>query len=222
MRLFITAILFFCPAASSADNKKINSKAVNEVVELTAVVHSDRNAVKALLGVDPGYDLHVLEIVLRPRGDAAVNISRDNFTLISRKDGQKTQALHPSQIAGSSTLVVSSSAPGSGGGMLGNQRRGPIWGGVPGTGDRPRRVGGDDDGAITATAPGKTEASIQNEEKDKNPVLAALKEKELGQGKVAESKSGLLYFMLEGKHKLKDLELIYKAPGGTLILDFEK
>ena len=35
--------------------------------------------------------------------------------------------------------------------------------------------------------------------------------------------SGLLYFFLEGKHKLKQLELLYKSPvGRQMILDFEK
>ena len=32
----------------------------------------------------------------------------------------------------------------------------------------------------------------------------------------------LIYFLFEGKQKLKDLELMYKGPGGHLMLDFEK
>lgn len=193
----------------------------NELVELTATLHASREQVKTLLGVDPGLDLYVVSVRVRPRGDAPVVIARDDFTLISRKDGQKTQAMHPSQIAGSSTLVVSSRGPSSGGGMMGG-RRGPIWGGIPGSGDRPRRVGGDDEAAVGSLDPGKTEASIHDKKEGENPVLAALKKRELPAGTRNEPAEGLLYFILEGKHKGKDLELIYKSPGRTLILDFEK
>ena len=55
-----------------------------------------------------------------------------------------------------------------------------------------------------------------------NPLLAVLKKKALPQIETNEPVSGLLYFFLEGKHKLKDLELMYKSPSGRLILDFEK
>ena len=42
------------------------------------------------------------------------------------------------------------------------------------------------------------------------------------QSKVTQPVSGLLYFTLDGKHKLKDLELMYKSPEGVLTLDFQK
>ena len=32
---------------------------------------------------------------------------------------------------------------------------------------------------------------------------------------------GLLYFLLDGKNKVKDLGLIYKGPAGRLAMDFK-
>ena len=103
-----------------------------------------------------------------------------------------------------------------------NGSRGPIWGGMPGTGTRPQRIGGDDEvataGGVTET---KTAINDGGKEKD-NPLLGILKEKILPQGETNEPVTGLLYFYLEGKHKLKDLELMYKSPAGRLMLDFQK
>jgi hypothetical protein len=194
----------------------------NETVEVTATPYIGRQATTAVLGVDPGLEMVAIEIKARPRGEETITLSRDDFTLISRKDGQKTQAMHPSQIAGPAALVVASSAPGMGGGVLGSPR-GPIWGGIPGTGGgRPRRVGGDEEAITGAAVPGETKTTVENKRDSDNPVMAALRQKELPLTKTSEPASGLLYFILEGKHKLKDLELLYKGAGGTLNLDFQK
>jgi hypothetical protein len=208
--------------ASAADKQPEAVTQSNENLELQASAHIGRQPVAAVLGVDPGLDLVAVQVDFKPKGDSAFAASRDDFTLISRKDGQKMQALHPSQIAGSAALVVNSTGPGSGGGGMVGNRRGPIWGGVPGTGDRPRRIGGEEEGVVGSPTPGQTQTTVENKRETGNPVLDALKQKELPLVKTSEPKAGLLYFILEGKHKLKDLELIYKGPAGTMILDFQK
>ena len=86
------------------------------------------------------------------------------------------EPLAPGQIAGKGALVVAQGGRGGGGGIL-NGSRGPIWGGVPGTGTRPERIGGDGE---VATAGGSTEtkAAINDGGKEKdNPLLGSLKEK---------------------------------------------
>jgi hypothetical protein len=178
-----------------------------------------RAEVTKVLGVDPGVDLIAVDMKLMPKVEGKLAVTRDDFILISRKDGQRSQAMHPSQIAGSGVMIVSSRAPGAVGG-IGQQRQGPIWGGMPGTGGRPRRLGGDQD--VGQVDPGETRASITDTKEKDNPVLLALKQKELPEAEIAEPATGLLYFLFEGKHKLKDLELMYKGPGGNLMLDFEK
>jgi hypothetical protein len=212
--------MFLMPLPVAADKKTGPAKADNDDVALTGVVASGKDAAAKLLGLDPGMDLIIVDLKIEPKSDVKVKVSRDDFTLISRRDGQRSQAMHPSQIAGSSSLVVSSRGPGSSGGIM-NQNRGPIWGGMPGTGDRPRRIGGDGE-AAGPVDPGETTATAVTDKSQENPLLTALRQKELPVAELAEPASGLLYFIFDGKHKVKDLELMYKGAGGTLILDFEK
>lgn len=215
-----TAVFLLLPALMlAADKEPQPVQAGNDSVELTGSVITGREQVGKVLGVDPGFEIIAVNISVTAKEDSEVRISRDDFTLISRRDGQKSQGMHPSQIAGSGTMMVSSRAPGAGGGLV-NQNRGPIWGGVPGTGTRPRRIGGDAD--VATASDGETRAAITNAEQSDNPVLAALKKNEVAEGAVKGTASGLLYFLFEGKHKIKDLELMYKGPGGTLMLDFQK
>jgi hypothetical protein len=220
VRLLGGVIVFLVPFAVAADKKTGPAKAGNDAVDIVATVASGKEAAAKLLGIDPGMELIVVDVKLAPKTDEKMRVSRDDFTLISRRDGQRSQAMHPSQIAGSSSLMVSSRGPGSSGGMV-NQNRGPIWGGMPGTGGRPRRIGGDDE-AVGPVDPGETKATITKNKDEESPLLTALRQKELPLAGSAEPVSGLIYFIFEGKHKVKDLELMYKGPGGTLMLDFEK
>jgi hypothetical protein len=105
---------------------------------------------------------------------------------------------------------------------MGDPNRGPIWGGGPAGTSRPRRIGGDDQ-MVTEGSSGESSAKVDDGKKEKeNPLLAVLKEKVLLEKETNEPVTGLLYFILEGKHKPKDLELIYKSQGQRLILDFGK
>lgn len=220
MRFPAGIMILLLPAAFAADKKQGPVKTGDDAVELTGSIASGKDAAAKLLGMDPGMDLIVVDLTLVPKNDGKIKIDRDNFVLISRRDGQRSQALHPSQIAGSGGLVVSSRGPGGASGMV-NQSRGPIWGGVPGTGGRPRRVGGDGEASVPID-PGGTTATAAKDNSGESPLLTTLREKELPIAEQSEATAGLLYFIFDGKHKVKDLELMYKGPGGTLTLDFEK
>jgi len=214
---FITIAAACCLVA--ADKKLEPARASDDQIDIRGTVVNTKEAVTSLLGVDPGTDLIVVDLEVRPKIDAGVTISRDDFVLISRKDGQRSPALHPSQIAGSGALMVQSSEQGASGGMLGRPR--PVWGGIPGTSGRPRRMGGDNDVSSVTQAETRTTVPEEKEEAE-SPVMSALRQKELPMGKVTQPVHGLLYYVLEGKHKVKDLDLIYKAHDGQLILDFQK
>jgi hypothetical protein len=219
MRLQIASVFFLAIALAGADKKIEPATAGNDNLELKGLALIGRSEVAKVLGVDPGVEIIAVDLRMIPKTEGKLTISRDDFTLISRRDGQRSQAMHPSQIAGSGVMIVSSRGPGATGGIA-QQQRGPIWGGMPGTGGRPRRLGGDEDVAGVAAA--ETKATITDTKDKDNPVLAALREKELGEKEIAEETTGLLYFLFEGKHRLKDLELMYKGPGGNLMLDFQK
>ena len=224
MRFLIFVIAFALAASPEKPVGPVSSE--DEVLVVTASALIDKQAVQNALGEDPRMDMVVIDIKVAPRADSKVTLSLDDFTLISRKDGQRSQPLAPSQIAGTDALVVAQSGYGGVGGGIGkmNSGRGPIWGGVPGTNSRPQRIGGDDQAAVTgAPTAGEAQASVTKDTTEKpNPLLDALKQKALPLRETNEPVTGLLYFFLEGKHKLKDLELMYKSPAGRMMLDFQR
>jgi hypothetical protein len=67
-------------------------------------------------------------------------------------------------------------------------------------------------------------ATINTEsKKGDDPLLSLLKDRVLPEKETNDAVTGLLYFLLEGKHKMKHLELMYKTPAGNkLMLDFER
>jgi hypothetical protein len=213
-----TACLWLLPL-DAAEKKNQPVQTSNEIVQISGQAFADRKAVTGLLGTDPAMDLIVLDVKVSPRGESLVAIDLDDFTLISRKDGQRSQPLVPSQIAGKGALVVSSTKYGGGSGVM-SQNRGPIWGGIPGSGDRPRRLGADEEGGTGGTVAEST-AGVQND-RSENPLLHVLKDRVLPEKRTNEAVNGLLYFLFDGKHRVKDLELIYETPSGRLMLDFEK
>ena len=95
---------------------------------------------------------------------------------------------------------------------------GPVWG--PPLGGPPRRVGpgpgafGNSAGDSRATA-GTTQGGGDRS------LLQVLKEKVLAEEEISASTSGLLYFLLEGKHRARDLELRYEGPSGRLSIRFK-
>jgi hypothetical protein len=207
----------------SAQTRPGSARSEDETLVVEATAFPDKEGVVKALGQDPGMEgLVIVQVKVAPRGENNVRISLDDFTLISRKDGQRSQPLAPSQIAGRGALVVDSGRSGGGIGVS-NNNRGPMWGGMPGTGTRPRRVGGDGEGG-TIKGGSEVAATVDAERtKGENPLLGLLKERVLPEKETNEPVTGLLYFFLEGKHKMKHLELMYKTPASNkLMLDFER
>ncbi|HUS06607.1 MAG TPA: hypothetical protein VMZ52_09940 [Bryobacteraceae bacterium] len=218
-------LLFFLVFTLSGAEKRttMSSAGSDEILALDATLMVDREVVRQALGRDPGMNLVVVQVKLAPRADNKVKIWLDDFTLLSSKDGEKSQPMAPSQIAGKGAMIVSrseGSRPRVGFGNGG--QNGPIWGGAPGTGSRPRRIGGDDD-VSSAGSPGEVKATTKTAEgEEENPLLAVLRAKILPEVETNEAVSGLLYFVFEGKQKLKDMTLLYKSPAGRMILEFKK
>jgi hypothetical protein len=210
----------------AGSGKKPIGEAGNDVVDIYATALVDRDAIRSALGADLPEGIIAVEVRVVPKGDSPLSISRDDFEIISHKDGQRSGPFVASQIAGSAKLVISSSAVG--GGMYSGNPNGPIWGGIPGTMGRPRQLGDPDGGVVGSGASAETEtkATQSNDAKDadkdkNNPLIAALNRKMMPEKETKDPVSGLLYFPLEGKKiKLKDIELIYKGPAGRMIVSF--
>jgi hypothetical protein len=158
-----------------------------------------------------------------PRLENKLALWRDDFTLLSNKDGQRSQPLSPSQLAGSGALVVSNQGYTPGSGMrAGSPGDTPLgYPDITGTG-RPRQLNTEDQ--LTSGTAGGNQVSDQTagKQKKEDPLLQLLKDRVLPEKETADPVTGHLYFVLDGKHKMKDLELIYKSQGRRILLDFER
>jgi len=207
MRLILLLALAAATATAS-EPKPLPGQAGNDDIDLNGSVMIDPAEIHQALGADLGTGYVVVRMKAAPKTDKPLRIGPDDFTMISRKDGQRSQALTPEEIAGhGSTLVVKT------GGQGGNQGRRLSIGGM---------------GGGMGTAPNanvNTDAHIQQgdqkpDEKD-SPLLTALKEKGLPDKEGKEPIEGLLYFPIEGKIKPKDVAIIYKGPAGKLVIEFQ-
>ncbi len=217
VRLLVVAVAGF-GILTAADKKPITGQTANESLAMQATAYLDKESVKQIIGAELDTGIVVVEVRLKPEPDHKLVINRDDFLLRSDKDGQRSQPFAPSQIAGSSVLMVSTRA--GGGGRIMGDSQGPVWGGIGGP---PRRMGGDG-GGIGNSSESSAQATVAAGNKDKkdNPLLEVLSAKILPEKEVAGPISGLLYFLIEGKHKPKDLELVYKGAGGNLSLRFRQ
>ena len=201
-------------ACQGAEKKPAEGRAANDAVEVSARAFTDKDEIKKMLGSDLDGVIAVIDVRLAPKPGTKLAVIRDDFLLRSDKDGQRSTPFAPSQIAGRGVLVISSAGGGS---AIGTQRNGPIWGGPM---DRPRRLGGE--APVIGNAEDPATATAQPGGKgEENPLLGVLTEKVLSEKEASEPVSGLLYFFLDGKHKPKDLELIYQSAAGKLSLRFK-
>ncbi|HYL36176.1 MAG TPA: hypothetical protein VEV17_09720 [Bryobacteraceae bacterium] len=219
MRFSWACLAAICCAGllQAADKKLPIEQTSNELVEISANALIDKDQIRQELGSDLGGDIVVVRVTIRPVSDKPLQVSLDDFLLVSAKDGQRSEPFAPSQIAGNATLVVTPQGVRNGGLMNGNT--GPTLG-IPGVGTT-RMPGGGSNVGNGAGASTETDAKVETKHSEKeNPVLAVLTAKVLPEKETTEALSGLLYFQMAGKLKPKDLELHYKGPGGRLALRF--
>ena len=186
--------MMFIGAAFAADIKSLPNQAGNGNIDLAGKVFIENNDIQQLLGapMDAGYI--VVRIKVEPRMLQAIRISADDFTLVSRKDGERSEALMPSQIGAAANLILKSKT---------------TYAGSPG---------------VSSTAVGVTPAESKRgapDNRDNSALIKILESKMLADKETKEPVEGLLYFLLEGKNKAKDLGLLYKGPAGRLAMDFK-
>jgi len=94
---------------AAADKTLLPGQAGNDDLQLSASLLLDREAITQAVGADPGDGYIVVRMKAIPKTEQPLRLSPDDFTLLSRKDGDRSQALSPGQIAGKGALVVKSS-----------------------------------------------------------------------------------------------------------------
>jgi len=193
---------------NAAEKKLPIEQTSNELIDLSATVLLDKDQIRQELGSDFGGDIVLVRVTVRPVSDKPIQLSLDDFLLVSSKDGQRSEPYAPSQLAGSTALVVTQGPRST------EVRRGPTWGGIAG-------IGGGGGGVGNSTGPASSDAKVETKKDESaEPLLATLQAKVLPEKEIKDPVSGLLYFQVVGKVKPKDLELHYKGPAGRLALRF--
>ena len=187
MKWLIQGLIVSC-LAGGADIKSLPNQAGNGNIDLSGTVFIDSKDIQQVLGItlDPGYI--VVRIKVEPRMLQAIRISADDFTLVSRKDGERSDALAPSEIGGPANLILKSKTTHSGEG-------------------------------VSSTSVNVT--PVETKPAPERPSIKILESKMLRDAETKEPVEGLLYFLLNGKNKPKDLGLLYKGPAGHLAMDFK-
>jgi hypothetical protein len=200
--LFSLSLALLC----AADKKLPIEETSNELLDISVAPPLDKDQIKQELGSALGDEIIVVRLTARPLTDKPVQLSLDDFLLISGKDGQRSEPFAPGQLAGSDSLAVTQNGMRHG---LGDHRPRPSIG-----------FGGIGIGAgATQAPPADTKMEESRSEKD-NPLLDALNAKTLPEKQITEPVTGLLFFQITGKVKAKDLELRYKGPAGAMALRF--
>ena len=202
---YAALVSFSIALLPAADKKLPIEETSNALLDISVVPPLDKQQIKDELGGDLGDEIIVVRLTARPLTDKPVQLSLDDFLLISGKDGQRSEPFAPGQLAGSDTLVVTPNGVRKG---LGDHH--PTIG-IGGFG-----IGGG--GGAANPAPDLKTAESRDEKE--NPLLAALKAKILPEKQITEPVTGLLFFQITGKVKAKDLELRYKGPTGQMALRF--
>jgi len=212
MRFLIGSGLIVAAATTLFGAKKVispTSSASNEQVDIIATIVLTEDEVKQKIGADPGKGIVLLEVKLIPKTDQPVQVSPDDFILLAHDDGERSKPFEPEELAGQGALVLSHSTEkvkktGSSVGM-----GGMIMGGGGGSSSP---------GNPTPTT---TNSRMDNKNQGNSDLLQALKAKELPAKESKDEVTGYLYFPLDGKHKLKNLAVLYRGPAGKLDLEFQ-
>ncbi len=218
--VLVALSLAFAGEKNSGKNLTGSTDASNEAVDLSATVLLDKADIQQALGADPGEGMVVVRIKVTPHGAKPQMISPDDFTLLSRKDGERSPALAPAQIAGRATVTVKAEEHpmNSWGTPVAN---GPLWTGI-GKSASSKAAPKADDPKTASDAPA-SDAPAAGSSKDRDAeLLKILKAKSLPDAETNKPVEGLLYFRMDGKNRVKDLSLLYKTGSDKLVADFKQ
>ena len=200
-------VLIAAPASAAKKVISPQTSAGNEQIDIVATISLSQEEVTGKLGADPGKGIVLLQVRITPKTDKPVEISPDDFILLAHDDGERSKPFTPAEIAGQGALVVANTAGAKTTKTGTSVGIGGIMGGSGGS-------------------PGNSKEIVLNSKMDtksqgNQALLEALKAKQLPQKESAKAVEGFLYFPLDGKHKLKNLAVLYRGPAGKLDLEFE-
>lgn len=202
----ICAVLLVGAGLSAKTVISPETSAGNEQVDIIATISLSEEEVAQKIGADPGAGIVLLEVRVIPKTDKPIQVSPDDFILLAHDDGERSKPFEPSEIAGSGALVVTTKTESSG-------KKTGIMTGFGGIGGGNASPGNPKPTSVNS----KMDTKAQGNEK----LLEALKAKQFPAKESIQPVEGYLYFPLDGKHKLKNLAVLYRGPAGKLDLEFK-
>jgi hypothetical protein len=213
MRFWVGLTALLTTSWLYAGPKKVISpetSAGNDQIDVVATITLDEGEVAQKIGADPGKGIVLLQVRVIPKTDKAVLVTPDDFILLAHDDGERAKPFDPAEIAGNGALVVTSTTAGTPkktgtsvgiGGMMG--------------------VGGGSGSSPGNSKPVTLSSKMDEKAQGNASLLEALKAKQLERKESAQPIEGYLYFPLDGKHKLKNLAVLYRGSAGRLNLEFK-
>src|ERR1051326_2625348 len=105
MKLFLVLALAAI-SATSEDKKEVPNQASNNNIDISATVLLDPKLIHDAVGADLPMGYVAVRVRVTPKTDHVIRVSPDDFTLISRKDGQRSGSLDANQIAGTGGFIL--------------------------------------------------------------------------------------------------------------------
>ena len=213
MRFSYRILILLAAANSVFAAKKIVSPTVtggNDEIDVVATIYMTEPEVTQKLGMDPGPDVALVTVRVTPRGEKSVQVGPDDFILLAHDDGERNKPFDPAEIAGMGAMVEQEATEDTkkkGGkttitGMMGGMGAGS---GSPGNTKKTPVAG----------------TKMDDKSAGNTKLLEQLKSKQFPEKDTADPVEGYLYFPLDGKHKLKNMALLYRGPAGKLNLEFQ-
>jgi hypothetical protein len=86
---------FALAGLNAAADETTPNQAANSHLVLTATVLTERKDMREVLGLDPGDNFIVVKVRAAPNVIEPMRLSSDDFTLISRKNGERSPSMRP-------------------------------------------------------------------------------------------------------------------------------
>ena len=211
-RVFLCAFLCALTTGTIFAGKKVVSSTTsgdNDAINVTATLFLKPEEITQQIGADPGPEVVVLHVRVTPKVDKPVSVSPDDFILLAHDDGERNQPYDPAQIAGKGVMIIKEQKQDS----VGTNPIRPSIGGIA--------IGSSSTKTSADANKDKPPTTMSDSAPEKSDLLAKLKAKELAAQDVEKPVEGLLYFRLAGKHKLKNMAVLYRGPSGHIDMEFE-
>jgi hypothetical protein len=196
--------------ALSASKKVVSAvqSASSDDADLGVVITLAEPEVTQKIGADPGPGIVLVEVHFTNRTDHPIQVGPDDFILLAHDDGERNHPFSPSEIAGKGALVLHSTTTANS--ATGRSTSVNLGGLMTGSG-----------AGNHATTTKGVDSQMDDKKAGDDTLLAALKAKQLADADVTQTVDGFLYFPLDGKHKLKNLALLYRGRAGKITIEFE-